>query len=185
MNQNELKDILPKDTKVFFQKIQDYLDTNLYFYGSVTRSDYVPGKSDIDVAIFTDNEISTISKLQHVLHVKRDAFEKIVWKLNGKIIYGYKIKCEKYTDINSEISIYNNDFKEVLLDEFTRPLRNKSWLFFILLYFLKLFYYYIPLLPKQTYIYLKRVVLNDLFEKKESIYMVLKSHTFGKGGAKH
>jgi predicted nucleotidyltransferase len=174
MNQNQLRDDLPENVKVFFRKIQDYLDTNLYFYGSVTRSDYVPGKSDIDVAIFTDNEFSTISKLQHVLHVKRDAFEKIVWKLNGKILYGYKIKCEKYININSEISIYNNDFKEVLLDEFTKPLRTKSWIFFILLYLLKLFYYHLPLLPKKTYIYLKRVVLNDLIEKKESIYVVLK-----------
>jgi predicted nucleotidyltransferase len=170
---NQIRDDLPENIKEFFKKIKDYLDTELYFYGSVARSDYVAGKSDIDVAIFTDNEHSTISKLQHVLHVKRDAFQKIVWKLNGHMIYGYKIKCEEYTNINCEISIYNNDFKEILIDEFTKPIKNKSWVIFILLYLLKLFYYKLSLLPAQTYIYLKRIVLNDLMGKKESVFFVL------------
>lgn len=171
---NNLRNELPKHIKYFFNNISKYLDKELFFYGSVTRSDYVPGKSDIDVAIFTDNEQSDISKLQQVLHVKRDAFEKIVWKLNGKMIYGYKIKCEKYTDINCEIAIYNNDFKEVLLDEFNKPLKNQSILIFALLYILKTFYYHIPLLPQKTYINLKRIILNDLMGKKESVFFVLK-----------
>jgi predicted nucleotidyltransferase len=171
---NELRDDLPENIKRFFKKIQNYLDTKLYFYGSVTRADYVPGKSDIDVAIFTDNEHSTISKLQHVLHVKRDAFEKIVWKLNGTMMYGYKIKCEKYTHINSEISIYNNDFKTVILDELTKPLQNQSWLVFILLYLLKLFYYKIPLLSKDSYMRYKRKILNEIIAKKESVFFVMK-----------
>jgi predicted nucleotidyltransferase len=89
---NEINNELPTDIKNFFNRLKNYLDTDLYFYGSVTRSDYVPGKSDIDVAIFTDNEYSTMSKLQHFLHVKRSDFDKVVWKLNSKMIYGYKIK---------------------------------------------------------------------------------------------
>ena len=68
---NKIRDDFPEDLKNFFIDLQNYLDTELYFYGSVNRSDYVHGKSDIDVAIFTDNEYSTISKLQHFLHVKR------------------------------------------------------------------------------------------------------------------
>jgi predicted nucleotidyltransferase len=171
---NTLRNDLPKNIKDFFNNISKYIDNELIFYGSVTRSDYVPGKSDIDVAIFTDNEQSEISKLQQVLHVKRDAFEKIVWKLNGKMIYGYKIKCEKYTEINCEIAIYNNDFKEILLDEFNKPLKNQSMFIFALLYILKTFYYHIPLLPEKTYINLKRIILNDLMGKKESVFFVLK-----------
>ena len=170
---NTLRNDLPKNIKDFFNNISKYIDNELIFYGSVTRSDYVPGKSDIDVAIFTDNEQSEISKLQQVLHVKRDAFRKIVWKLNGKMIYGYKIKCEKYTEINCEIAIYNNDFKEVLLDEFNKPLKNQSIFIFALLYILKTFYYHIPLLPEKTYINLKRIILNELMEKKESVFFVL------------
>ena len=120
---NKIRDDFPEHVKIFFKKLQEYLETDLYFYGSVTRSDYVPGKSDIDVAIFTDNEHSIISKLQHVLHVKRNEFKKVVWKLNGNMIYGYKIKCDEYVDINCEISIYNNEFKKVLLDEYQNRIK--------------------------------------------------------------
>jgi predicted nucleotidyltransferase len=174
---NTLRNELPKNIKDFFNNISKYIDNELIFYGSVTRSDYVPGKSDIDVAIFTDNEQSEISKLQQVLHVKRDAFDKIVWKLNGKMIYGYKIVCEKYTEINCEIAIYNNDFKEVLLDEFNKPLKNQSIFIFALLYILKTFYYHIPLLPQKTYVNLKRIILNDLMGKKESVFFVLRKQS--------
>jgi predicted nucleotidyltransferase len=172
---NQLRNDLPQKIKDFFIKMRNYIDDELYFYGSVTRSDYVPGKSDIDVAIFTDNESSTISKLQHFLHVKRNAFEKLIWKLNGTMIYGYKIKCDKYTDINCEIAIYNNEFKEVLIDEFVKPTQNASIIITILLHIVKLFYYKIPLLPTQTYIYLKRTILNDLMGKKDSIFYLLKN----------
>ena len=114
---NKIRSDFPPDLKKFLYDLQNYLDEDLYFYGSVNRSDYVHGKSDIDVAIFTDNEYSLISKLQHFLHVKRDAFDKIVWKLNDKMMYGYKIKCDKYINSKCEIAIYNNEFKNTLLDE--------------------------------------------------------------------
>ena len=107
----------PQKTKDFFKRMENYLDTELIYYGSVNRPDYVHDKSDIDVAIFTDNEYSIMAKLQHFLHVKQNAFDKVVWKLNGKVLYGYKIKCEKYIDIRCEIAIYNNEYKDILLPE--------------------------------------------------------------------
>jgi predicted nucleotidyltransferase len=168
---NEINNELPTDIKNFFNRLKNYLDTDLYFYGSVTRSDYVPGKSDIDVAIFTDNEYSTMSKLQHFLHVKRSDFDKVVWKLNSTMIYGYKIKVD---NINGEIAIYNNDFKKVLLDEFTKPIRNSTILTGTILYLLKLFYYKIPIIPQELYVKYKRFVLNEMMGKKESVFFVLK-----------
>ena len=89
---NKIRNDFPPDVKKFFNDLQNYLDTDLYFYGSVNRSDYIHNKSDIDIAIFTDNEYSTMAKLQHYLHVKRSDFDKVVWKLDGKLLYGYKIK---------------------------------------------------------------------------------------------
>ncbi len=168
---NVIQNELPKNITTFFKKLETYLDTELFFYGSVTRSDYVPGKSDIDVAIFTDNEHSIMGKLQHFLHVKRDAFDKVVWKLNGTMIYGYKIKID---DINAEIAIYNDDFKTILIDEFNKPLKHKTIITTALLYLLKLLYYQIPLLPTQTYVNWKRFVLNELICKKESVFFLLK-----------
>ena len=147
---NIIRDDFPKDIKDFFKRLENYLDTDLYFYGSVNRSDYVHGKSDIDIAIFTDNEYSIMNKLQHFLHVKRNAFDKVVWKLYGNMVYGYKIICDKYIDIKCEIAIYNNNFKEIILNEIR--LYNSIPIYIsILIFILKLFYYTFPIMSKKKY----------------------------------
>ncbi len=170
---NTIRNDLPQKTKDFFKKMENYLDTQLVFYGSVIRSDYVPGKSDIDVAVFTDNENSIMSKLQHFLHVKRSEFDKVVWKLDGKMIYGYKIKI---LEQNAEIAIYNNDFKDILIEELNKPIINKTFLTTTLLLLLKLFYYQLPLIPTDLYLKCKRYVLNDMMGKKESVFHLIRQH---------
>jgi predicted nucleotidyltransferase len=173
---NKIRDDFPPDIKQFFVSLQNYLDTDLYFYGSVNRSDYVHGKSDIDVAIFTDNEYSTMAKLQHFLHVKRNAFDKIVWKLEGKMIYGYKIKCDKYINSKCEIAIYNNDFKEYLLNEITKY-DKVPFHVAIMLFILKTFYYTFPILSLQTYMTWKRFIFNDIMlNKKDTVFFLLKQN---------
>ncbi len=173
---NKIRDDFPPDVKNFFVKLQNYLDTDLYFYGSVNRPDYVHGKSDIDVAIFTDNEYSTMAKLQHFLHVKRGAFDKVVWKLEGKMVYGYKIKCDKYTNSKCEIAIYNNDFKQILLNEIS--VYNKiPFHVGILLFILKTLYYTFPILSPQTYAAYKRFIFNRIMvNKKDSVFFLLKEN---------
>ena len=56
------KNKLPEDVQLFLNNLKQYLDKPIYFYGSIQRPDYMSG-SDLDVDIFTDNEISTIEKL--------------------------------------------------------------------------------------------------------------------------
>lgn len=168
---NQIPKILPNNVKQLFRRIENDLDTELYFYGSVTRSDYIPNKSDIDVAIFSDNEYSDMIKLQNILVVNRKDFDKVVWKLNGQMIYGYKVKIR---DINCELSIFNSDFKNVLLDEYTKPNKNQSIIIGFLIYVLKLLYYQIPILPKKVYVELKRYIMNELIDKKETVYYLVK-----------
>ena len=173
---NTIRDDFPTDVKQFFKRLENYLDTDLYFYGSVNRTDYVHGKSDIDVAIFTDNEYSVMNKLQHFLHVKRSAFDKVVWKLYGEMLYGYKIKCDDYIDIKCEIAIYNNVFKNTLLKEIVQynsvPLHIA-----ILLFILKTLHYTFPLLSSKTYLPYKRIIFNDLYlRKKNTIFFLLKQN---------
>lgn len=173
---NKIRNDFPPDIKKFFIDLKNYLDEELYFYGSVNRSDYIHGKSDIDVAIFTDNEYSVIGKLQHFLHVKRDAFDKIVWKLNGKMIYGYKIKCDKYIDSKCEIAIYNNDFKNILLSEM-KTYDTIPFHIAILLFIIKSLYYTFPILSYKNYSYYKRYIFNDLYlNKKNTVFLVLKQN---------
>jgi predicted nucleotidyltransferase len=167
---NQIPENIPNEIKKLFNKINNYLDNNVYFYGSAIRSDYVPNKSDIDTAIFTDNEYSTISKLQHLLHVKKSEFKKVIWKLNGEMMYGYKIKLPGYSS-EIEISIYNDNFKNIILKEYNAPL-NQPLICTILLYILKLLYYHLNLISKKKYVIIKRYIQNDL-NKKVSHFLIL------------
>ncbi len=173
---NKIRDDFPPELKQFFINLQNYLDTELYFYGSVNRTDYVHGESDIDIAIFTDNEYSVMTKLQHFLHVKRDAFDKVVWKLEGKMIYGYKIKCDKYINSKCEIAIYNNDFKETLLNDLSKY--NTMPLYIsIMLFILKTLYYRFQIISTKTYSEYKRFIFNKIMvDKKNTTFLLLKQN---------
>ena len=168
------KNDLPKNVKRFFYQLGDYLDTKLLYFGSVQRSDYVPGKSDIDVDIFAENEYSLMVKMQHFLHVKKSDFKKVAWIIKDTPTYGYKLKYENEKEgINAEFSIYNDRFKDVVLAQHN----SKHVLPFyvsILLYILKLFYYQIPLIDKKSYGYYKRVILNGTMgEQIDAKFLVL------------
>ena len=52
---------LPDNINKFFDDLTKYMDTKLYFFGSVQRNDYIHGLSDIDIDIFTDNIDSIIN----------------------------------------------------------------------------------------------------------------------------
>ena len=169
------KNDLPKDTKLFFKQMGDYLDCKILFYGSVQRSDFIPGHSDIDVVIFTDNENTTITKLQHFLHVKKTDFKKTQWKFNNKNGYGYKIKYKnKNKLIDVEISIYNEKFTEIMtkkyISQFDLPIYVS-----ILLYLFKIFYYRIKLISKSVYIYLKNYLLNQAIGITDDRFIILES----------
>ena len=88
------KNKMPIYATQFFDKLSNYLDTKLYFFGSVQRNDYFPESSDIDVDVFTDNESSTITKLQNFLGVQRYEFKKFIYKLHksNKLVHGKKIE---------------------------------------------------------------------------------------------
>jgi hypothetical protein len=173
---NNIRNDFPPDLKKFFNDLKNYLDTDLYFYGSVNRPDYVHNKSDIDIAIFTDNENSMIIKIQHFLHVKKNAFDKVVWKIEGNIIYGYKIICDKYTNSKCEIAIYNNDFKQLLLNEM-KTYNSLPLYISIMLFILKTIYYTFPIISSNTYKLYKRIIFNRIMINKEnSKFLLLKQN---------
>jgi len=173
MNTN-IREDLPRNIKDFFYNLKNYLDSELYFYGSINRFDYIHGKSDIDLAIFTDNEYSTINQLQHFLHAKKSDFKKIIWKLEEQMIYGFKIKCDQnlLNGAECEIAIYNNDFKNILQYEFQRN-DNVPIFLFISLYILKFFHYTLPIIPKKIYVKIKRIIFNKIMNKKDSEFLLI------------
>lgn len=72
----EINNRLTQNEKIFFDNLSNYIDKKIYFYGSIQRPDYIKGKSDIDIDIFTDNESSTIQKLCNFLNKKKVILEK-------------------------------------------------------------------------------------------------------------
>jgi hypothetical protein len=115
-----------------------------------------------------------MAKLQHFLHVKQKAFDKVVWKLNGKVLYGYKIKCEKYIDIKCEIAIYNNEYKDILLPEI-KQYNSVPPLVAFLLFILKTVHYTFPIISQSDYLIYKRYIFNDIMlKKKDPVFLLLK-----------
>lgn len=157
---NDIKKKLTQTEEVFFDNLSLYIDKEIYFYGSIQRPDYVRGKSDIDIDIFTDNEPSTIQQLCTFLNVKRSVFTKIVYKIDNNMINGYKMKYkDEIKNINIEISIYNDKFKNIVLYDH----KNYSCLSFYIiaaLIILKFFYYTLGIITDSTYRKLKQLLIN-------------------------
>ena len=167
------KNDLPPNAKKFFYNLSDYLDTKLLYYGSIQRSDYVPGKSDIDVDIFTDNEKSVISKLQHFLGVPKSKFKRVVWIIDDVPVNGYKLTYKNPEEkIRAEFSIYNEKFKAAVIKEHTK----KFILPFhvtILLRILKFFFYTVPILPMNMYKAGKNYLLTSALGYTPDKFLVL------------
>ena len=108
---------LSKPKIEFLQNMQEYLDTKLYFYGSIQRYDYIDNVSDIDICIFTDNVDNSILNIQQYLSVDKKYIKKFYVKTQNKEIKnGYKI-FYKNSFIKIEISIYETKYKESILEE--------------------------------------------------------------------
>lgn len=169
---------LPENIYTFFQNFKNYMSegNNIYVYGSVQRGDYFHGLSDIDISIFCENEYSTMNKMQHFLHKEKTDFVKVAWILNGNTIYGYKLKYKvPEKKIKIEFAIFNKKFEQVVLPHQKKTLELPI-LLLAALYLLKIFYYIIPLLPKQTFRLFKRKVF-ALLSSKEPSYLVIKHST--------
>jgi predicted nucleotidyltransferase len=153
--------------KTFFNKISNYLDTKLYFFGSIQRDDYFPGLSDIDVDIFTENEISTIAKLSNYLKVNKYEFRKVVWKLNttGDLVTGYKFMYkDEMNKLVVEFSIYNEKIKKEIIDEHNSKTNIPFYATFLLV-ILKFLFYKLHIISDQWYINGKKFILSPLIGK--------------------
>jgi len=148
--------------KLFFKNLYNYLDDNeIYFYGSILRNDYIYGKSDIDIDIFTDNEKKTIYILSNFLNLNKDSFKKIIYKINSKMIYGHKVKYkDTFNEIDVEFSIYNNNYKKLIIQDHQAVLNLPLYMPF-LLSIIKFFYYNLNLMSKKYYSRCKQFLMNN------------------------
>lgn len=169
------KNKIPESAKIFFDNLSEYLDTKLLYFGSVQRDDFFPGKSDIDIDIFTENIDSTIVKMQQKMKIPKNKFKKIVWRLryNGRMVNGYKTQ---YTDPNgefiAEFSIYNSKFKDDVLVEHIGKTIVPFYVTWMLL-FLKVLYYNLGIISKNVFNYSKKKILSICLGTPDDEFIVL------------
>jgi hypothetical protein len=171
------KNKLPEKVEIFFKDLSKYLDTKILYYGSVQRNDYFEGKSDIDVDIFTDNENSIITKLQHFLDVSKKKFKKIVWRLShsNEVIYGHKIFYEAPNEeFKVEFSIYDEKYKEGVLKQHLIKTILPFYAVWMLT-ILKFLYYRLNFIDKSTFGYIKKMILSLAIGLPVEDFVVLES----------
>lgn len=155
-----IKHKLTQNEEYFFENISKYIDKEIYFYGSIQRTDYIKGKSDIDIDIFTENENSTIYKLCNYLHIKRSEFRKIIYKTNNTLIYGYKTKYKDPDNkIDVEISVYNEKYKSLVLYDHNNGCFLPIYIT-IALIIVKFLYYNLGIISENSYKVCKQFLMN-------------------------
>ena len=153
---------LPDNINKFFDDLTKYMDTKLYFFGSVQRNDYIHGLSDIDIDIFTDNIDSIISKMQHFLHIKKKKIKKIIWKneKNNLFFNGYKIYYQNTNlGFSVDFCIYDNKFKNDILEKHLIQI-NIPYYISVMLYIIKIIYYKLNIIDYYTFKYLKNKIFS-------------------------
>jgi len=160
------KNGLTPEQRRFFDRLRNYINKPIYFYGSIQRNDYFPGKSDFDIDIFTDNESSTIYALCNFLQLKKTDFKKSVYKVNNTIIHGYKVKYkDEQNKIIVEIGLYNEKFKTIVMKDHLKDF-DLPFYITIVLVFIKFLFYNLQIISKETYKRLKRLIMNENDELK-------------------
>jgi hypothetical protein len=162
MNSQTTYNKLPKSIVQFLQKVEQHIGYPLHFYGSVQRSDFILGKSDIDIDIFTHNTSSTIARIQSILLTPLTNVKKIACKLNtsNTLVYGQKMSYIHPTNKTPfEFSIFNIKDKHKMLKYHMSKTIIPSYISFFLI-ILKQLFYNLKLIPVSTFKTWKNFLMN-------------------------
>lgn len=153
---------LTEDNKIFFNNFENYLDEPIYFFGSILRNDFNK-RSDIDIAIFTENTEACIYKITSFLKIDKKKIKDVYWKIpkTNRVANGKKVIYKSNEDKNLvvEISIYDIKYKDEILFEYYKK-SNLPFHAAILLNILKLLHYDINIIDRKIYSYLKKNILS-------------------------
>lgn len=152
----DIKDRLGEYKYNYFTNLQNYLETELYFYGSIKRFDYISNSSDIDIIVITDNVKSMLSKIQTYLNVSKDKTQKIFQQYSvydKEVVTGYKIKYNE-NNIEFDLLVYDDKYRKVVLQNIY-DINNLPLYMITILYILKILYYKLHLISRRIYNNLK------------------------------
>lgn len=169
----KIKDRLGQYKYNFFLNLQNYIDTELYFYGSIKRLDFFKNGSDIDIIIITDNIKSVLFKIQQYLNIDQNKIQKIYQQHsvndNG-IITGYKIKYNNNENyIKFDLLVYDEKFRKNVIKNIN-DINNLPLYIIVLLCIIKNLYYKLNLISNGLYMYFKNFIFYCYFNKKIKYY---------------
>ena len=160
--------------KDWFANLSDVLETKLLYFGSIQRGDYFPGKSDIDVDVFTDNIKRTMLKLQHFLQINPAKFKRFVWNLPTKnVVYGHKVMYKDASgDFSVEFSIYDEKYRDHVIKEHMDKITLPFYIIWALI-ILKTLHYKLHLINKDVFRYCKKKLLSFFIGLPDDDFVVL------------
>ena len=174
----DIKDRLGEYKYNYFTNLQNYLDTELYFYGSIKRFDYISNSSDVDIIVITDNVKSMLSKIQTYLNISKDKSKKMIQQhsINDKgFITGNKIKYQKDENgIEFDLIIYDEKYRKAVLQNIYN-INNFPLYIIIPVYILKILYYKLYLISRKIYIDLKNLIFDYYFNREFRYYNIDKA----------
>ena len=154
----DIKDRLGEYKYNYFNNLQNYVETELYFYGSIKRFDYISNSSDIDIIVITDNVKSMLSKIQTYLNISKDSTQKIFQQYSvydKQVVTGYKIKYKNdKNNIEFDLLVYDDKYRDVVLQNIY-DINNLPLYMITILYILKILYYKLNLISRRIYNNLK------------------------------
>lgn len=169
----EIKDRLGEYKYNFFKNLQNYLDVELLFFGSIKRADFFKNASDIDIIIITDNVFSIMSKVQNYLQINKSTIQKIYQQhsvYDKGIVTGYKIKYDdKQNNVSFDLLIYDEKYRNPVMKNIN-DINYLPLYMVIVLYILKCLHYTLYLIPKSVYVYLKCFIFYCYFNKEIRYY---------------
>jgi len=166
-NIEKIKNNLTDYDYQFLTNLQRYIDTELIFFGSIKRCDFFIGKSDIDIAIITDNVESVKKKLQNYLNIGKSRVKKSMQKIpnSNKLVYGYKINYDdEENNLYLEIIIYDEQYRSFIINNIEKT-TNLPFYITIIYFILKFLTYYLMILPNDVLKYCKNFVMNNYLEQ--------------------
>lgn len=165
----DIKERLGEYNYNFFKKLQNYLDTELMFFGSVKRLDYFNNSSDFDIVVITDNVTNILHRIKNYLHINDNKVKKIYQnfrEISPKVVIGHKIKYDDEAEnISFDMLIYDEKYRDIVLTEMDHS-NNLPFYMICILYILKCIYYHLGLMTKDYYIYVKRIIFSMHQSKK-------------------
>ena len=158
MELEQIKDKLNKKEYEFFLELRNVLELPLYFIGSIIRNDYIKGKSDFDIEVFSDDVISTKTKIDYLFKKNSHENKIIFFRINNILFSGYKYYLKnKEKTFRVDFTIYKKECKKIIL--YHRKIeKNIPFYITIVLIIIKYLHYYLYIINNRNYSYLKKKI---------------------------